>query len=246
MNEMAFYNDNYFDINFKKYHPNDNSLICQNNILYYYDISKIIYGMIKVYENERINLGQYRLSNINVDQWKMEPYQLFFFIRESIKLIGTDIKENIMNIYKTASKKYVEENDKLSLSYTVDYYNSLKTIENHLSGDLFDAFKYLKDMFTTIGSMTSQNITEGFKYMYQKIFGEIKNDFNNDSSSMTNGNARTRYTGPKPHSNVEQIYQNTNIQNESKEINNAAFISFVTLVILILAIVLGTMTYIFS
>lgn len=247
MNEMAFYNDNYFDINFKKYHPNDNSLVCQNNTLYYYGPTKQIYGMIQVLENERINLDQFKVFNMNVDQWQMEPHQIFFYIRETIKLIGIDIKENIMNIYKTASKNFIEESDKISLSYTIDYYNALKTIDNHLSGSLFDAYRYIKDMFTSINSMRTSDITPGFRFMYEKVFGEIKNDTNNEnSSSNVNGNARTRFTGPASHSKITPLYQDITTDNENPKINNAAFISIVALVILIVAIVLGAMTYIFS
>lgn len=241
MDQMAYYNDNYFNDNFQKYHPNDISLICQNNTLYYNGETKVISGMISVQNNERINLNRYKVSNINVDQWQMEPYQLYFYIRESIKLVDIDIKSNVINIYNTASKGILEETDKLSLNYTVDYYNSLKSMENHLSGDLFDAYKYIKNMFSTIKLMNDRNITPGFKLIYEKLFGEIKKDLNNDSSSNAIGISRTRYSGPKPPTPIP-IPTNT----ENQRFNDAAFISVVVLVILILAIVLGAMTYIFS
>lgn len=246
MDQMAYYNDNYFNINFKKYHPDDTSLICQNNTLYYYGDTKVVSGMIKVQENERVNLNRFKVSNINTDQWQMEPYQIFFFIRESVKIDGIDVKANIMVIYKTASKPYLEETERFSLNYTVDYFNSLKTIESHLSGDLFDSYKYIKDIFTTVKSMNDSNITPGFKLIYERLFGEIKNDFNNNSSSNINGNARTRQSGPVSHAVVTPLFQDNNFQEEKKDVSNAAFISVVALVILILAIVLGTMTYIFS
>lgn len=246
MDQMAYYNDNYFNINFKKYHPDDTTLICQNNTLYYYGDTKIISGMISVQENERVNLNRYKISNMNVNQWKMEPFQIFFFIRESVKVDGIDVKTNIMLVYKTASKQYLEETDKLSLTYTVDYFNSLKTIENYLSGDLFDSYKYIKDMFTTVRSMNEANITPGFKLIYEKLFGEIRKDINNNSGN-TNGNARTRHTGPVSHANVTPLFGSTELPENNQQINStAAFISVVALIILILAIVLGTMTYIFS
>ncbi|MBR5662934.1 MAG: hypothetical protein IKX00_04760 [Bacilli bacterium] len=245
MDQMAFYNDSYFDLNYS--HKDDKSLICQNNTLYYTGETKTIYGMIKVEQNERVNLYNFRMSNLNNNQWNMQPHQLFFYIRESIKLSDIDVKESIMNIYKAASKSYLLETDKLSLIYTVDYFNALKTIENYLSGDLFDAYKYMKDMFTTISTMNQNTITPGFRLMYEKIFGEIQDDLANESSSNANGIARTRFTGPKPPTPVP-IYQNTNTDNidDNQKFNNAAFISVVALVILMLAIVIGTMTYIFS
>lgn len=248
MDQMAYYNDNYFNINFKKYHPDDDSLICQNNTLYYYGEPKVISGMITVQNNERVHLNRYKISNMNVDQWQMEPYQIFFFIRESVKVDGIDVKANIMIVYKTASKQFLDESDKFSLSYTVDYFNSLKTIEKHLSGDLFDSYNYIKDIFTAVRSMDNSNITPGFRLIYEKVFGEIKNDINNssNSSSNVNGIARTKHTGPVSHAKITPIFQDTNLQDDNQQVSNAAFISVVALVILILAIVLGTMTYIFS
>ena len=172
---------------------------------------------------------------MNNNQWDMEPYQIFFYIRESVKVDGIDVKANIMVIYKVASKDYLEETDKFSLEYFVDYYNGLKSIENYLSGDLFDSLKYIKDVFTTISSMDTRNIPPGFKLIYEKLFGEIKNDFQNDSSGSSMGSSKTRSNLPSgAHF------------SEPTEYNNAAFISCVALVILILAIVIGTMTYIFS
>lgn len=247
MDQMAYYNDNYFANNFSKYHENDTSLVCQNNILYYYGETKTISGMINIQENERVYLNKFRISNLNPNQWLMEPYQIYFYIRESVKLEDIDIKDSIMHVYNTASKPYLEETDKLSLNYIVDYYNSLKTIENYLTGDLFDAYKFIKNMFTSIGSLNERNITPGFRLMYEKIFGEIKDDYTNESSGNANGVARTRFSGPKPPAPVTPLFSSENYNNNNNEkFNNAAFISVVALIILILAIVLGTMTYIFS
>lgn len=239
VDQMAYYNDNYFNSNFQKHHPNDDSLICQNNTLYYYGDTKVVSGMIDVKNNERINLNRFKVSNINNNQWDMEPYQIFFYIRESVKVDGIDVKANIMVIYKLASKDYLEETDKFSLEYFIDYYNGLKSIENYLSGDLFDSLKYIKDILTTISSMDTRNISPGFRLIYEKFFGEIKNDYQNDSTGSSMGSSKTRSNLPSGAHFAEPI-------PTPSDYSNAAFISCVALVILILAIVIGTMTYIFS
>ena len=246
MDQMAYYNDNYFKENNNTYHEGDTSLICQNNILYYCGETKTISGMINVQENERVYLNKFRISNLNNNQWKMEPHQLYFYIRESVKLEDIDIKDSIMHIYTTASKNYLEETDKLSLNYIVDYYNSLKSIENHLSGDLFDAYKYIKNMFLSISSMNERNITPGFRFIYEKLFGEIKSDYENESNGNSNGIAKTRSALPKKPTPMVTPLFTENIDSDNQKFNNAAFVSVVVLVILIVAIVVGTMTYIFS
>lgn len=244
MDQMAYYNDSYFNMNFSKYHENDISLICQNNIVYYNGEPKVLSGMIKVNTNERIYLGKYKISNINNNVWQLEPYLIFFYIRESVKLLDIDVKNSVIDIYKLASKSYIDESDKLSLSYTVDYYNSLKTIEHQLSGELYESYQNIKNMFMEIRNMNESNITPGFKLIYEKLFGEIKNDINNNSTSNSKGIARSRIDSSKPKAILTPIYQDN--QESDQKINNAAFISVVALVILILTIVIGTMTFIFS
>ena len=246
MNEMAYYNDTYFNENFKNYHPDDNSLVCQNNKVYYYGDTKVISGMINVHKDETLDLGTFKVSNINNNIWPLEPYQIFFFIRESVKIAFQDIKNSLMGVYKLASKNDLDETDKFSLNYFVDYYNALKSIEKNLSGDLFDAYKYIKDMFTTVSSMNDRNITPGFRLIYEKVFGEIKSDYTNDSAGNANGVSRTRYSGPKPVAPAPVPIYSSNESEDNQKFSNAAFISVCALVILILAIVIGTMTYIFS
>lgn len=237
MDAMAYYNDNYFAINFNKYHENDSSLVCHNNILYYNGDEKVIYGSIKVQPNERVSLNKYRLSNLNVNQWMMDAHQLFFYIRESVKLLDVNIDKNIIDIYQMASKRFIDETEKFSLTYLVDYYNSLKTIEPNLSDDLFEAFKKIKNVFAEVKTMTSSNITPGFRLIYEKIFGDIKeseSESSSNSESNSRGIQRTNSTIPKVH------------HSDNNEFNEAAFISVCALIILILALVIGTMTYIFS
>ena len=143
MQPMGYYNDYYINLYYKQYHQDDNSLVCQNNILYYYGDDQVISGMIMVRQNEKVNLHMFRLSNLNVNQWKMKPYELFFFLRETLKIEDVDINSNILDVRKLASKRYLEETDKLSLNYIVDYHNALKTIEPNLSGVLADSLNYL-------------------------------------------------------------------------------------------------------
>ena len=241
MDPMAYYNDNYFDINFKQYHPDDNSLVCQNNTLYYYGEPKVISGMVSVQTHERVNLDRYKLSNLNVNQWKMESYQLFFYIRESVKMLGVDISDSLMDVYKVASKRFIDEPDKFTLNYIIDYYKSLKTIEPCLSDELFEAFKKIKAMFNEVQHMNTSNITEGFKLIYEKLLGEIKQNEEPSSSQSLNGPVRSRHDPTKP-----KITPISFSEGDVQIDNKAAFISIVSLIILILAIVIGTMTYIFS
>ena len=246
MDQMANYNKYYFDLYYKKYHENDTSLVCQNNTLYYLGDTTNISGMINVQQNEKVYLDRFSLATLNNDQWQMKPFQLFFYIKKNVELLLVDIKNSLMSIYNTASKNNLEETDKLSLYYTIDFYNALKSIETHLSGKLFDAYKYLKDMFTRIRTMTDNNITAGFRLIYNKIFGEIKNDYNNDSGGNENANVRTRYSGPKPIAPPPTPLYSENTTDNNQMFNNVAFISVVALILLILVIVVGTMTYIFS
>ena len=237
--QYAYYNDLSFKNNYSLHHPDDTTLVCQNNSLFYNGEDKVISGNITVKQNERVYLDTFKIMNMNPDQWKMEPYQIFFYIRESVKIIGIDVKENIMSVYKVASKSYLEETDKFSLDYFVDYYNALKSIESHLTGDLFDTLKFIKEMLTNISSMDTNNITPGLKIIYEKLFGEIKNNAQNESPGNSMGNAKTR-------SNLPSGAHYSDPSINSVDYKSAAFISCVVLVILILAIVIGTVTYIFS
>jgi len=243
---MADYNDYEFNQCYKKYHENDNTLVCLNNTLYYNGDDKTIYGMIAVRNNERVVLNMFNLARLNVNQWQMEAHQLFFYIRETVKLEGVDIRSSIIDIQKLASKRYLDEEDKLPLNYIVDYYNALKTIEVNLSGNLWDSLNLIKNMFDEIKTMNGSDITPGYKLIYEKLFGELKENLDS-SNDQTNsrGNARTRYDGNKPKPHITPIYQESN-EYDNQKFNNAAFISVVALVILILAIVIGAMTYIFS
>ena len=238
-------NDDAFNYNFKLNHPNDYSLICQNNILYYSGDTKVISGLFTVNSNASVNLGKYRVTDIDPNQWKMEPYQLFFYIKESATLIDIDKTAYHNNIRNSLLNNNLKESDKLDLDYLVDYYNALKTIENYLTGDLYDTYNTIKKILHNSATKNEYSLTEAEKYIYNKIYDIFQKD--NSSQNNTNSNSTSESRGfARTNSKLPTGAHFAEPTSDSSNFNNLAFISVVSLIVLLLAIVIGTMTYIFS
>lgn len=239
-------NDDVFNYNFKLNHPNDYSLICQNNTLYYNGDAKAIYGMFIVNNNSSVDLGKYRVTNINPKQWEMEPYQLFFFIKESVTLSDVDKTQYHNNIRNSLLNNDLNENNKLELDYLVDYYCALRTIESYLSGDLYDSYNTIKKILFNSSSKNQFSLTKAEEYIYNRIYDIFQKDNqvqNNDNSSNSESNNRGY---ARQNSKLPAGVHFAEPSNSSSDFNNLAFISVVSLIVLLLAIVIGTMTYIFS
>ena len=254
MDPMAYYNDSIFKENFDAYHPGDTSLVCQNNVLHYYGETKQIHGSIIVVENEEVPLGMFRVSKMNNNQWQMDPHQLFFYIRESAKLEPLDFNEiesYAFAFYDVVQKESIDEEDKINLTYFVDFYNALKTIENTLSDKLFIAYTRIKQVFNRVRNSgfnynhNLMNPNSGIAYVNTLLFGELKDNYESNSSNNQNGYARVRGNGHH-FAEVAPLNSFNTTESNKNPLKEAAFISVIALIILLLGIVLGTMTYIFS
>lgn len=254
MDPMAYYNDSIFMENFNAYHPGDTSLVCQNNVLLYKDETKVIHNSIMVNENETVSLGMFRVSKMNNNQWQMEPYQLFFYIRESAKFEPLDFNEIenfAFELYNIVQKESISEEEKRKLSYFVDLYNALKSMENILSDKLFIVYTKIKQVFNRIrnsGFNYNNNLinpNSGIAYINTLLFGELKDGYESNSSGDQTSHTRVRGNGHH-YTEVTSLNSFNTTESNRNPLKEAAFISVVVLIILLLGIVLGTMTYIFS
>ena len=237
-------NDDIFNDNFRLNHPNDYSLVCQNNVLYYSGDTKIIAGMITVNSNSSVKLGKYRITSLNPNQWKMEPYQLFFFIKESVILIDIDKNQYIGNIRNSLLKDDLKENEKFNLDYLVDYYSALKTIESYLSGDLYDTFNSIKKVLFNTASKNELALTESETYIYNKIYDIFQKEINSQNNENNSSNSESNSRGV---ARVQSLLpKGVHFSEPSDNSEKAAFISVCILVVLILAIVVGSLTYLLS
>ena len=239
-------NDDVFNYNFKLNHPNDYSLVCQNNIIYYNGDTKVIYGMFTVNNNSSIDLGKYRVTSLNPFQWKMEPYQLFFFIKESVTLGNVDKTQYHNNIKNSLLNNNINESNKLDLDYLMDYYSALRTIENYLSDDLLDTYNEIKKILFNSATKNELSLTEAEKYIYNRMYDIFQKDNPNQNNENSSNSQNESKGNAKTLSKLPAGAHFGDPSNSSQDFNNLAFISVVSLIVLLLAIVIGTMTYIFS
>lgn len=244
MNQMAYYNDLDFSNFYSRFHENDNVLVCRDNILYYNGETKIISGTYKVIHGECVNLGNFRVSNLDYQIWRLEPALLFFNIRESV-LVKNITKESLYQfltqIINLCSKNILTASEEASVISFADYYSSLKTIEPYLRNELLDVYNDItKYIINAAKEMDSYNITPGFKIIYEKMFGELKNT-ENDSSSNETSKQRVKSSSNKP----KIVPIPIPIQDiKDKELNNSAFINIVILSILLIGtVVLSTILF---
>ena len=247
MNQMALYNDIDFANLYSKFHENDNSLVCRDNILYYNGETKEIHGTYKVIKGEGVNLGNLRVSNLDYQIWKLEPAFLFFNIRETV-IVRNLTKENLYNfltqVIDLCSKEYLSPYEETSVKSFIDYYASLKSIEPYLRYELFDVYNDIsKYIINAAKSMTSSNITPGFKLIYTELFGEIRTD-EESSSSIQSSHQRVKTSSNKP--KVTPIPVLLDNYHQEKELKDTGYINVVVLSLFLISIIAVSALLIFS
>lgn len=236
MNQMALYNDTDFSNLFARFHENDNSLVCRDNILYYNGETTEIHGSYKVVHGECVNLGNLRVSNLDYQIWRLKPALLFFNIRETV-IVKNLTKENLYNfltqVIDLCSKENITPVEKTSIKSFIDYYSSLKSIESYLRYELFDVYNDItKYIINATKSMTSSNITPGFRLIYEELFGTVKND-EESSSSNQNSYQRIKTSNNKPKITPIPIpFDN----NQEKELRDTGFINVIVLSLFLIGI----------
>ena len=170
MGEIVY---NEFNNLFAEYHPNDYSLVCNNNVLYYGGDNKTIYGNIRINYGDSFNIENFPIRNIDPAIWRQEPYILFFIIRESIKhSYDNDVqsRNEIYNFNTIIHKNNLSDNEKLFVSYELDYYLALNSIRPFLRDGLYDYFKtYFDKIIPGIFRTPSNQLTEGIEYAQNKL-----------------------------------------------------------------------------
>lgn len=253
MEELAEYNKYWFEKNFYDVHGNMNKVLtCENNILTYNGETKIINGSITVSKDEFINLGTFRMSSIDNQVWKLEPYLFFFNIRETIfteQKDQSDLDKYIISINQISSKNYLSQIEVNTLNNFIDYYNSLKQIEPTLRGSLRETYlKFNTYIIDEAKKINNSNITQGYRLIQEKLFGQIINDEQeNNSSSMEQSFTRVKRNSniPKSHM-VSPIITDIYSSNDKTFKSDAAYITCIALILVILASVIGLLTFIFS
>lgn len=247
MDQLSYYNDLEFSNNYAKYHNNDNSLICKNNVLYYNGESKIIAGNISIFAGECISLGNMVIGKLDDQIWALEPCLLYFNIRESIKLYNYskgDIINSVMMINNLLYKDNLTQNEVNIINNFTNYYMALKTIEPYLRDNLYDYFKAINiNIMSDVKKANSNNVTPGVKLVYEKIFGNIVELIKDEEASSSNQNS---YQRVKSQSNKPKFH-NTSYMYAVEEANEkAAFVSnFIIILITLSIIVLLTAFIIF-
>jgi hypothetical protein len=241
---------NEFNNMYKQYHNNDYSLVCHNNILYYDGDTKPIQGFIGVVRGEQVNLGNYRVRVIDPDIWKLPPYLLFFNLRESINLHNIDINvinQELDNIISLINKNKLSEYEKTKLINHIDYYLALKQIQSTLRGKLDYYYNsFTQKVLPIIIKNNSNNYTEGYKLIYDKLYNEIISnpavENMNESSGEEKGKQRTHNKYKNVHFSEDQYLIDDFEDNKKDFLNNtAAYINAVIIIVLTVAILFGIM-----
>ena len=249
MGEIEF---NEFNNTYSKYHNNDLSLICNNNILYYYGETKYILGFVSVVKGEQINLKNFPIRNIDPGIWNLPPHLLYFNLRESINLYKVDknvILQKIYDFLSLANKNNLSEYDKTRLIHEIDFYLSLKQIEPTLRNELYDYFKCFNDVVIPTIIKTDQNkMSQGFKLIYEKIYSTVienenlnkyLTDNNNNNNSNNDRGIQRIHNKSKIHFAEKTPFDDNNEYDFLK--NTAAYINAVIIILLTVGILFGIM-----
>ena len=246
MNQMGYYNDIDFGNSYFTYHQGDNSLRCQNNILYYEGPSSFIVGRCGVQKGECINLGSFRIGTIDNPVWKLEPHVLFFLIKEYINIQNTsdnlpkyfEILEGLLN-----KSILTTEETKLIMAFT-DYYKTLKKYEKYLRGGLLDNFDTISKWLNK--ELSSGKNTSGYKQLYNGLFEEVKNneEQTNNTQGNSNGIARTRIGSVPRNTNFIPQQSSDAFFNEFND-SKLAFTNLIMIIFLIIITVAIVLTLLF-
>lgn len=252
MNGFAYWNDIYFSNSYSKFHGSDNSLVCSNNILYYKGQTTPIVGNYLIKKNECVDLSSFKVSSIDNQVWALEPHELFFWIRETVclnNLSNEELNSRLNQFANLFTKYQLNDQEKNIVSGFIDYYSSLKTIEKYLRYNLLDALNIIEtNIIDKAKAANVDNLTPGYRMIYEKLnIGQ-----NDQSSSMSNGHARSLNNGYfKSYVTYDPNAYTTSLNNYLQETPNkkekdAAFASVYIVTLLALAAIVGIMTYLFT
>ena len=246
---MEQYNDIDFNNLYFKYHPEDHTLRCENNIVYYNGETKFFAGRCGVQKGECVNLGYFRVGKIDIPVWRLEPEALFFLLREYVNSIYmvNNINRNLEIINSIVKKPNLGTNETETLSSFMDYYNSLKMFKLHLRAELKENFEAISEWISKLLSGIAL-YTPGYKLINEKFFEYAK--ANNEDIIVENndggkGVARTHHNNAyktKP-STVPILHEATDY--DVNFFSNGAFTTLLTIIFLIIATVAVVLTLIF-
>lgn len=248
MDQLANYNDIDFSNLMYKYHPNDNSLRCENNIVYYQGETTFFAGRCGVQKGECVNLGYFRVGLIDIPIWRLETAALFFLIREYVNSIYTitNIDNDINSIDAIVKKSSPSKEEKDLLDSFMDYYNSLKMFKPYLREELQENFDKISTWINGLVSDISL-ITPGYKLVNDKFFEFVKANGNDEQKDNSGGNgvARTHRSNAfktQP-TNISTYYDASDY--EPNILSNEAFVNLITIIFLIIATIAVVLTLIF-
>lgn len=254
MNSMAYYNDVEFTNLWNKYHQDDTSLVCNNNILIYHGESKFIKGVCGVKKDECVNLGSFRIATME-EIFKLEPHIFFFIIREYLKYINFEdaqLFQYINELESEISKTNLTDLEEQTIISFTDYYNSLKSVDPYLRGKLLDVYNYLNKYIISIPKkMDPNNMPRGFQIILKRTFDQMQTgeedslNNNNDSQpeGIYNGKQRTRNSGFVPKPTPVPLSTDDYIQDD---FTNAAFANVLLIIFLIIATIAVILTLLFT
>ena len=248
MDQLASYNDIDFANLMYKYHPDDNSLRCENNIVYYQGETTFFAGRCGVQKGECVNLGYFRVGLIDIPIWRLEPAALFFLIREYVNSIYTitNIDNDINSIDAIVKKSSLEKEENNLLDSFMDYYNSLKMFKPYLREELQENFGKISTWINGLISGTAL-VTPGYKLVNDKFFEFAKANTSDEQKDNSGGNGVAR-----THHNKAFKTQPTNVSNyydaseyEPNLLSNEAFVNLITIIFLLIATTAVVLTLIF-
>ena len=255
MGEVTF---NEFNDLFHQYHPNDFSLVCNNNVLYYGGETREIFGGVRINYGDNFNLQNYRVRNINPNVWKLPPFLLFFNIRESVVRSEDNIvnsNNEIYNFRKIINKTNLSDQERLFINYEVDYFLALDKISQTLTGGLVDYYNQLNNIIRNqILHTPYSSATEGIRLIQDKIQNIAIQNINQENNiiSTLNNNIETNPDGGRGYQRVnrksgvhysEEMFGSS---NDSFIKDSAAYINAVILILITLSAVIVALTIIFN
>ena len=242
---MQQYNDIEFHDLFYKYHPEDNTLRCENNIVYYNGETKFFAGLCGVKNGECVNLGRFRIGTIDIPVWKLESDALFFLIREYVNSIYmvSNINDNLKIIDGILQKPILTTDEQRTLSSFMDYYNSLKMFRNFLRDNLKENFDVIGNWISDL--LKTSSYTPGFQLINNKFFENAKGDQSQSGNGSSNSKALVRVnTTFKPIKSSVPLYDGANSFYDDF-ISKGAFATLIMIIFIIIATIAIVRTLLF-
>lgn len=247
MDQLAAYNDIDFTNLMYKYHPNDNTLRCENNIVYYEGETKFFAGRCGVQKGECVNLGYFRVGLIDIPVWQLDTHALYFLIREYVNSIYTvtNINKDIEKMDIIVKMNPLGNDEKDLLNSFMDYYNSLKMFKPYLRWELKENFEVISSWINNLVSGIAL-VTEGNKIVNDKFFEYVKSNNQEElNNSGGKGTARVlRNTAFKTQpTNISSYYDTS--EYDPNIFSNGAFVNLLTIIFLVIATIAVVLTLIY-